>query len=94
MKKILIQRPKTQPKEPTPEQLKGWLNQRSGRWLTAYLIERIEDIKDGWANGDYTGSTTEETIQLNSEAIGRVQEIAEFLVTLDEMKEDRDEYTD
>ena len=85
--KIVIQRPKTEPREPTPEQARGWLNQRTGKYYKAFLIEEMEDIKDNWASGMYTGQNIEETIQLNSEAIGRVQQIAEILLKLDEMTE-------
>ena len=91
MKKILIERRKTSLKEPSPIQARGWMNQRVGKYHKAQLVEILEDIKDNWANGDYTGKNTEETIQLNSEAIGRVQQVAEIILILEEMCTDEDD---
>ena len=72
-------------KEPTQEEIKGWLNQNVTQFYKSKLEQAIEDIKDNWANGDFTGVTQEETIQKNSEAIGKVQQTAEILLMLDEM---------
>ena len=88
MKKILIERRKTELKEPSPEQARGWLNQRVGKFHKAQLVEKIEDLKDNWANGDYTGDSVEETVQKNSEAIGKAQAYADVILTLEEMTED------
>jgi len=88
MNKILIQRQKSEPKEPTKEQAQGWLNQPTGKYFKATLFERLEDLKDGWVNGEYTGESTEETAQRNSEAIGKAQAIAETIYILEEMVED------
>ena len=88
--KITIQRPLVELKEPKPEEVRGWLDQSVGKYHRALLERMLEDLKDNWANGDYTGSTTEETIQLNSEALGKVQQIAEIIVTLDELSTDEE----
>ena len=90
-KKITIQRIKAETKEPTPEQCRGWMNQRVGKYHKSVLFEKVEDLKDCWANGDFTGNSTEETIQLNSEALGKVQAIADVIVTLEEMTTDDSE---
>ena len=90
-KKIIIQREKVVNKEPTPEQARGWLNQRVGKYHKAVLFEKVEDLKDMWANGLFTGGTTEETLQLNSEAIGKVQAYADVILDLEEMCTDEPE---
>lgn len=88
MKKIVIERPKQELKTPRPDQVRGWLNQRTGRYFRSYCSELMEDLKDNWASGLYTGENAEETIQLNSEAIGKVQQIAELLLDLEELSTD------
>jgi len=52
------------------------------------LIERLEDLKDNWVNGDFTGESVEETIQKNSEALGKAQAYADVILSLEEMTED------
>lgn len=84
-KKIVIQRIKSELKEPAPSQAAGWLNQRVGKYHKAVLFEKLEGLKDEWANGMFTGSNTEETIQLNSEALGKAWAYADVILTLEEM---------
>lgn len=93
-KKIVIQRQKTELKEPTPQQAAGWLGQRVGKYHKAVLFEKIDDLKDCWSNGDFTGSSTEETIQLNSEALGKVQAYGDVILSLEEMVTDENEQED
>ena len=69
----------------TPEEVRGWREQSVGRYFEELLKQKMEDLKDDWANGDFTGQTPEETIQLNSEALGKVWQIADILLTLEEM---------
>ena len=76
-------------KEPTPEQARGWLNQRVGKYHKAVLFEVMEDIKDEWINGGYLGDSQEETIQRNAEALGQAQMVAKIILTLDEMCVDK-----
>ncbi len=81
-------------KEPKAEECRGWQEQTVGKYFKAQLFERLEDLKDGWVNGDYTGESIEETIQKNSEALGKAQAIAETILTLDEMKIEEEEDDD
>jgi hypothetical protein len=59
--------------KPTYEQAREWHDSR----VTQYLLEEIDltvsEIKDVWAEGGYTGDSTDETSQLNSRALGNVQ---------------------
>jgi hypothetical protein len=93
MKTIVIQR-NQEMKEPSPEQASGWLGQPTGEYYQYMLAEKIEEIKDNWANGLYTGESTEETAQLNAEAVGKIQGIGEAIVLLEEMTEVDDETED
>ena len=52
--------------------------------LKRQLQQDVQDIKDAWANGNYTGESAEATLQLNAEAIGKVstcESIIEFIET-------------
>lgn len=73
---------------PTAEEVRGWMGMGVGKYFNNVLLTQMEDLKDAWANGEFTGSTTEETIQKNSEALGKIQQIAEILLTLEEMSND------
>lgn len=75
-------------KEPTPEEVRGWREQSVGQYFEGMQKQKMEDLKDSWASGDFTGENVEETIQLNSEALGKVQQIAETLLDLEDMSED------
>lgn len=76
--------------EPTPEEWRGWLDQSVGKAFKVMLEDSVQDLKDSWASGDFTGEDTEATIQLNSEALGKVQQIAEILLTLEEKQKDEE----
>jgi len=94
MSKIIIQRQQLDLKQPTAEECRGWLDQTVGKYFKGQLFERLEDLKDNWANGFYTGESTEETIQKNSEAIGKAQAIAETILNLEEMTIDEQDSED
>ena len=71
--------------EPTPEEARGWLDQSVGKYFKAILNEKMNDLKDDWANGVFTAEDADTTIQLNSEALGKVGQVADIILTLDEM---------
>ena len=77
MKKIPIEHKPLDLVVPTAEEAKGWLGQGVGKYHTARLREKIAELQDDWSNGIFTGESVEETIQLNSEALGKVQAFAE-----------------
>lgn len=45
----------------------------------AVLRERHTSLMEGWANGEFTGSTIDQTAQLNAKAIGEAQGLARVL---------------
>jgi len=48
----------------------AWLQLPVTKELFSYLKEWDEELKDRWANGNFTAETYDKTIQLNSQAIG------------------------
>ncbi len=89
MNKITISnQPFNEAKEPTASEFRGWLDMPTGKYLVDLLKNQIVEIQEGFINGDYTGSSTDETIQLNASAIGAGQAVANILLTLDELKTD------
>ncbi len=91
VKKLVIVRPQEELIEPSIEEARGWLGMGVGKYHRAQLMEKLEDLKDGWVNGDFTGAISEETVQRNSEALGKAQAYAEILITLEEMTIDDEE---
>jgi len=51
---------------------KEWLLSEDTGKLKKYLKEYIEEVKDMWASGQFTGESSDSTVQLNAKAIGTV----------------------
>lgn len=96
MSKIQISNQPFSLEAPTPAEFRGWLDQKTGKYFILWLKNEMLELQECWANGDFTGDSTEKTIQLNSEAIGKINQIANILLNLDEMKtnEESDEDPD
>lgn len=77
--------------EPTPEEFRGWLDQSCGKYFKIVLEQKLDELKDDWASGVFTGDNTEETTQLNSEALGKAQQIADIIITLEELSTDEED---
>ncbi len=89
MNKVTISnQPFSEAKEPTTAEVRGWLEMPTGKYFVDLLKNQIVEIQENFINGDYTGSSTDETIQLNAAAIGSGQAIANILLTLEEMSTD------
>jgi len=87
--KITIVRPPVSLKVPEAAQFKGWLAQDCGVYTRDLLVEKIEDLKESWMNGDFTAETNEKSIQLNAEAIGKAQAYADIILTLEEVSDEQ-----
>lgn len=75
--------------EPTPEEFRGWLEQSCGKYFRESLRERITSYQDDWSSGMFNSKENKEESQIaNSEALGRVQEIGEILMILEELSTD------
>lgn len=44
-----------------------------------YLRGLREDMKEAWSNGVFTGESSEATAQLNANALGKIQMLADLL---------------
>jgi len=95
LKKIVIQHQQLNSVEPTTEEWQSWLGQKTGQYFIEMLNNKIADIQDDWSNGAFTGVSSDETFQLNSNGLGRLEAYGDIIVTLEEMKdgssEDEDE---
>jgi hypothetical protein len=81
----------TEAVEPSAEEARGWLNQSAGKYFMHTLRVKLEDLKDDWANGAFTRDHVEASYQLNSEALGKVQQLADIILTLEEMTIDEED---
>lgn len=89
--KIEIKKPQADFVMPSAEECRGWISQSVGKYYKNILFEKLEDLKESWVNGDFTGETTEETVQMNSEALGKAQAFADVLLTLNEICEEEED---
>ena len=87
-KRILIRRAHRDMTQPSPEEVRGWLDMGVGRYHLNQLRNRLNACMDDWANGDFTGDTSEETLRKNAKALGEVQLLADIISTLEKMTED------
>ena len=65
------------------EEFQEWLQHPVTQAFRKYLSNNIRDFQEGWSNGAFTGATSDETIQLNSKAIGQIQ-ILQNILEIDE----------
>jgi hypothetical protein len=83
--KVVIKRQVLEMVEPTAEEVRGWLDQSVGKYHKNQLNEMLQNLMEGWVNEDYNGETLEETNRRNSIALGKAQQLAEIILTLEEM---------
>ena len=60
------------PKSPEQVEWEAALNSRPFRLLFQWLAKQEVNLKHNWGEGFYTGDTDSKTVQLNSEALGKV----------------------
>ena len=63
----------------TQEEWEAWVNNPVTQEYHKALQQMLLDHKESWAQGDYTRSTLEETIQVNSEALGSVSILTQLI---------------
>ena len=74
--------------EPMPDEVRGWMQMPPGKYLKAWLQSQLAALQENWMNGAYSKGSDG---RFDAEAIGRAQQIAEILLKLEELQEDRDE---
>ena len=59
--------------QPLQEELEAWKTHRATRFLRATLENEIDELQQNWILGTYSSSSTDETAQLNADAMGTVK---------------------
>jgi len=80
--------------KPTFEQVADWDTNKVTQYVLNEIDETISEIQDVWLEGGYTSATSDETIQLNSKALGAAQallNLKDFVDSLSEVEYDEDE---
>ena len=68
-------------------EMKAWTEHPATRALILTLQGDLVGHFEGWANGNYTGPTGEETLQQNAKALGSVNSLELILSWIDDVKE-------
>lgn len=63
----------------TDEEVLEWKSHQVTKEWFKYLKRLREDMKDAWSNGVFTGESSEATAQLNANALGKIQMLADLL---------------
>ena len=68
-----------------------WLSNPCTKEVIAQLYEERQYILEQWAQGQFTGESSEATAQLNAEMLGRIKAIDMHLSLYQEIKESQQE---
>lgn len=72
--------------KPAREQIERWLNDHVTEYvMETYFVKARQDIMEQWANGDYTGGSSEETAQLNAKALGMIDQIDSTILEISDL---------
>ena len=58
---------------------KSWLTHPCTRAQIYFLQAELLELLEGWGSGNYTAESVEGTVQLNSEALGKYQQMSWIL---------------
>lgn len=58
---------------PTEQEWDGWNTYASTETLRQFAAHKIEDLKNRWANGEFTYPTDTATLLKNAEALGEIK---------------------
>lgn len=75
------------------EDIVQWKMQPVTKALLSMVREDLNDIKDAWVEGVYTGEDANQTIQLNSQALGKAEALSyleTYIELMQTVKEDSD----
>ena len=74
-------------------QVREWKEHSVTKILLMFLEGTHEGIKDSWADGSFTGESSEATAQLNSRALGYIQGFNAVAMLVEDIGEPKDEET-
>lgn len=63
----------------TKEEFSEWLDHPVTKQYQQILLSLRKDLLEQWAAGNFTGSSAEETVQLNAKALGRIHQLEELM---------------
>lgn len=66
----------------TDQEYKEWRSHPVTQEVLNHLSNQRQDLLEAWAEGVYTKESMEGTVQLNSEALGKVKAIS-YMLSLD-----------
>lgn len=58
---------------PTKAEILEWKDSSVTRYLMDFMREEFEELKNQWANADFTTESVDGTAQLNARAIGEIK---------------------
>ena len=61
------------------EEVLEWKTHQVTKEWFKYLRGLREDMKEAWSNGVFTGESSEATAQMNAQALGKIQMLADLL---------------
>ena len=61
------------------DEMHSWKEHPCTRALLSTLEGDLEVLKEGWASGDFTGETSDATLQVNSCQIGTAQALTKLI---------------
>jgi hypothetical protein len=61
------------------EKFEDWLRHPVTIQLNRWLRQQVQQTQTQWASGNFTAESAHATVQLNAQAIGRVQTLQELL---------------
>lgn len=63
----------------TEEEWSSWKQHPTTKIFREFLKKRLRDVQDGWMRGAYTSPEGDQTLQLNSRAVGESQTLNTLL---------------
>jgi len=79
---------------PDNDELRSWITQKEGKYLISLLRSDYEDTKEDWVNGLFTVETEDGTIQQNSKALGKCQNLQDVIYILENFGKTTEEIED
>ena len=71
--------------KPEKDDIALWQSNPVTKYFIAIVQENLEDIKDGWANGDYITDDALTTVQSNSNAQGTAHALIQLIAEMEDL---------
>lgn len=74
--------------KPQKEDIAQWQSSTVTKYFVHRLLENLDDIKDGWADGDYIGEDALATVQRNASAQGTAHALNQLISEIEGLADD------